>query len=302
MHAVDGNPSWSAAYRAAPVERVDAGDAVVACRRFGSGPALLFVHGFPLHGFTWRKVLPQLAREFTCIVVDLPGLGDSEWSERTDFEFTGHAQRLKRVIDRLGVGRYRTIAQDTGATVARCLALIDGARMDGLVMLNTEIPGHRPPWIVEYQWLMRVPGTPAFFRQLLRSSWYLRSPMGFGGCFRDLDLIDGEFRSAFVEPFIQSARRTDGLKRYLVGLHWPIVDALRTRHAEIRMPVLLVWGEDDPTFPVPLAREMTRQIPDCRGFVTVPGTKLLLHEERPDEVCRAIVPFLRGEQAAAATT
>jgi 3-oxoadipate enol-lactonase len=69
------------------------------------------------------------------------------------------------------------------------------------------------------------------------------------------------------------------------------VDALRGRHAELAMPVLLLWGEDDPTFPVALAREMARQIPHSR-FVGVAGAKLLVQEEKPGEVTRAALEFL----------
>jgi pimeloyl-ACP methyl ester carboxylesterase len=286
-------PTPADVYRAAAVEHVDAGDAVLACRRFGAGPALLLVHGFPLHGFTWRKVIARLARDFTCVTVDLAGLGDSEWSAATDFGFHAHARRLQTVADRLGLSAYAVMAQDTGATVARCLALVDGARMRGLVMLNTEIPGHRPPWIREYQALLRLPGSATVFRRLLALPGFVRSRFGFGGCFTDMRLVEGEFADAFVAPIVRSARRTDGLARYLVGLRWDVVDAFAARHADVRMPTLLVWGEDDPTFPVARARPMARQLPECRGFVAVPGTKLLLHEERPDEVCRHAVPFLQ---------
>lgn len=281
-------------YAAAPVEKIDTGDAVLALRRFGSGPALLLVHGFPLHGYTWRQVLPALAQQHTCYVADLAGMGDSEWSGATDFGFEGHARRLQRLADRLGLQRYSVMAQDTGATMARCLALMDGARVERLVLINTEIPGHRPPWIPLYQWQMRwMPGAEALFRILLRSPWFLRSGMGFGGCFTDMSLIEGDFHDQFIRPFLESARRTDGMKRYLAGLYWDPVDALRERHAELRMPVLLLWGEDDPTFPTPLAREMTKQIPDCR-FVAIPGAKLLVHEERPREVTQVALPFLAG--------
>jgi pimeloyl-ACP methyl ester carboxylesterase len=293
----DPDSQTLAAYRAAPVERVDAGDAVVALRRFGSGPALLFVHGFPLHGFTWRTLVPTLAREFTCLVPDLAGLGDTEWTPATTFDFPDHARRLKAMLDRLGVDRYAAIAQDTGATVARCLALLDGRRMEKLVMLNTEIPGHRPPWIREYQMLLKLPGTTSAFRLMLGWRWYLRSPMGFGGCFDDLGLIDGEFHEAFVAPLLASPRRLEGLTRYLGGATWPVVDAFERRHADIQAAMLLVWGEDDPTFPVARAREMTRQIRDCRGFVTVPRAKLLVHEERPRQVLDAVTPFLRDAAA-----
>ena len=290
-----GRHEIAEAYEAAPVERVDVGDAVLPLRRFGQGPALLFVHGFPLSGFTWRHLLPELSRHYSCLVPDLAGMGDSEWNDATDFSWDGHARRLKRIADHCGLQSYSAIAQDTGASFARCLALMDGTRVARLVMINTEIPGHRPPWIPFYQMLMRkLPGATAAFRVLLRSRTFLRSPAGFGGCFNDLDLIDGDFHAQFVAPCIASARRTDGMRRYLSDLYWETVDAFRQRHAELQMPVLLLWGEDDPTFPAPLAREMAGQIPKGR-FVGIAGARLLVHEEQPARTLEALLPFLAGK-------
>ncbi|HSW12883.1 MAG TPA: alpha/beta fold hydrolase, partial [Solimonas sp.] len=124
-------------WRQAAVERIQCGDAMLPLRRYGSGPDLLLVHGFPLSGYTWRHVLPALAARHTCHVIDLAGLGESEWNERTDFSFEGHARRLKSLLDRIGVQRYDLLAQDTGATVTRCLALMDPARAGRQVMINT---------------------------------------------------------------------------------------------------------------------------------------------------------------------
>lgn len=289
-----GRHESAEAYAAASVERVDVGDAVLPLRRFGNGPALLFVHGFPLSGFTWRYLLPALSQHYSCYVPDLAGMGDSEWSIGTDFSWDGHARRLKRLADHFGLKRYSVIAQDTGASFARCLALMDSARVERLVMINTEIPGHRPPWIPFYQMLMRqLPWAPATFRVLLRSRVFLRSPMGFGGCFNDLSLIDGDFHANFVAPYIASARRTDGMRRYLSDLYWEPVDAFRQRHAELRMPVLLLWGEDDPTFPQALAREMAKQIPHGK-FAGIADAKLLVHEEQPEKALKVLLPFLAG--------
>lgn len=43
----------------------------------GSGPVIVFGHGWPASWYEWRKVLPQLAPHFTCVALDLPGFGDS---------------------------------------------------------------------------------------------------------------------------------------------------------------------------------------------------------------------------------
>ncbi len=281
------------AFLAAPLQKQDAGAARLAYRRFGSGPPLLLVHGFPLSGFTWRKVLPALAEHFTCVVPDLPGMGDSEWTDATDFSFPGQGRTLKAFVDGLGLDRFSVLAQDTGGTFARYLALEDPRRVDKLVLINTEMPGHRPPWIPLYQSLMELPGTLTVFGQFLRSSLYLRSPMGFGGCFCNRGLIAGDFHAQVVEPLRRSPRRLAGMRAYLRGAKWPPVDALADEHAKLSMPVALVWGVDDPTFPVTLARVMVGQFPNAR-LVEIPNARLLVHEEQPDAVARAVIAFLRA--------
>jgi pimeloyl-ACP methyl ester carboxylesterase len=130
-------------------------------------------------------------------------------------------------------------------------------------------------------------------RTLLRVPALRRSRMGFGGCFVDLGRIDGEFHEIFVAPLLASERRLEGARRYLAGIDWQLVDGLARRHREIAAPVLFVWGEDDPTFPIERARSMVSQLADCRGLVPVPRARLLVHEEQPARVAEAALPFLR---------
>ncbi len=64
------------------------------------------------------------------------------------------------------------------------------------------------------------------------------------------------------------------------------MDGLKTEHARIMAPVLLVWGAEDAVFPVAEARPMVAQFGNCKGFVTIPGAKLFAHDEKPEEVAR----------------
>ena len=272
----------------APVQSADIGSARIAYRRFGSGPALLLVHGFPLSGFTWRELLPELSKRYTCYAPDLPGMGETAWTDATDFSFPGQGRTLKAFVDRLGLERYHVLAQDTGGTFARYLALEDVSRVLSLALINTEMPHHRPPWIPLYQFLMRSALSPGALAVLLRSRAYCRSRAGFGGCFNDMTLIEGDFREHVIEPLIRSPKRRDGMRRYLLGAKWGPVDALAREHARLTMPVRLVWGVDDPTFPIALARDMLRQLPRA-DLVEIAGARLLAHEEKPAEVVRAAV-------------
>ncbi len=50
-------------------------------RSYGSGPALILLHGFCEGGYIWDQMVPLLSNEFTVYCPDLPGHGESPLSE-----------------------------------------------------------------------------------------------------------------------------------------------------------------------------------------------------------------------------
>ena len=72
------------------------GRARVHWRREGSGPAIVFVHGFPLSGRTWDKTIAHLRDRFTCYAPDLIGLGQSSSEAADDHSSQGQARALMR--------------------------------------------------------------------------------------------------------------------------------------------------------------------------------------------------------------
>lgn len=282
-------------FAAAETRKIEIEDATLAVRVFGRGPAVAFIHGYPVHGYTWRKLLPALAERFTCYVLDLPGLGDSGWSARTDFTFTAQARRLRALFESLGLTGYSLVAHNTGATLARLVALGHPERVGKLAMLNTEIPGHRPPWIPLYVHLAGLPGAGVLFSTLLRFGWFLKSSMCMGEFYSDPCLFDDPGNlGPYVTPLIHSPERMAGAMAYLRGAEWDVVDRLREDHARIRAESLFLWGEDDQTFPVSLAERMCAQMSSPTAFVRISNASLMPHEERPAAVLEHLIPFLTG--------
>src|SRR5262245_60084291 len=122
---------------------IDVGHSEVAHYRHGNGPPVLFVHGWPLHGATFRKLVPVLSRRFTCHVIDLPGTGASRWDERSRMGIIPHVETLRAVIGALGLRDYGIVSHDSGGVLARLVAAAD-ASVRALVVSGSEIPGHRP--------------------------------------------------------------------------------------------------------------------------------------------------------------
>ena len=119
---------------ARPHDFVAAGRGRLAYWRFGQGPDVVLVHGWPLTAATFRHLAPALAQKYTLHLFDLPGVGHSEWSG--PIGFVTHAAALRAAIDTLGLQRYALVAHDSGGTIARLVAA-DDPRAVALVLGNT---------------------------------------------------------------------------------------------------------------------------------------------------------------------
>src|SRR6267378_1370118 len=95
------------------------GAASVHWRKEGSGPPLVFLHGFPLSGATWDAVVHHLRDRFTCYALDLIGLGQSSSTADDDYSSPGQARVFQPLLSQLGVGAYALVGNDTGGWIAR---------------------------------------------------------------------------------------------------------------------------------------------------------------------------------------
>jgi pimeloyl-ACP methyl ester carboxylesterase len=260
----------------------------IATWRFGSGPDLIAVHGWPLHAATWRHLLPTLASHFTVHLLDLPGSGRTEWPGDVDFQVC--AEVVHDFIDSLGTRRYAMLAHDSGGAIAR-IACAGDDRLAALVLGNTEIPGHHPPLIQAYVLAARL----GIAGPLLR--WIAKGPLrntglALGSLFTDPASIDGEFAQLFLAP-LDDARVLRGQLKLLHSVDFDLCDALAEVHRRLRAPTLCIWGPDDPFFPVGKARQMLHQFGGTAELVEIPRARLFAHEDHAEEFLAYALPFLR---------
>jgi haloacetate dehalogenase len=85
------------------------------------------LHGYPETHLTWREVAPQLAEEFSVVVPDLRGYGQSGRPEggkrHENYSFRAMAQDQVDVMRYYGHERFLVAAHDRGARVAHRLCL-----------------------------------------------------------------------------------------------------------------------------------------------------------------------------------
>jgi pimeloyl-ACP methyl ester carboxylesterase len=273
-----------------PQRFVRVGEDDIAYWRTGSGPDLVLVHGWPLHAATFRDLVPALAEHFTCHLFDLPGAGHTKSPTNRAVGLASHKRTLLGLIDELDIERCAMLGHDSGAAIMRLAAEELGDRVWAIVMGNTEIPGHHPWLVVAFGLLARLGGT-RIFNTMLSSRWLRHSYFAYGSCFQDRSLIDGAFHDLFVQPMLESPDVAEGQMRLLHGFDWADVDELDAIHQRITAPVQLIWGENDPYFPLAKARQMRFGGP--MELEVIENTKLFAHEEASEQFASHATRFLR---------
>ncbi len=158
----------------------------------GSGPPVLLLHGYPQTHVMWHEIAADLARDFTVVLTDLRGYGDSEkppgGPNHEAYAKRAMARDQVEVMRRLGFERFAVVGHDRGGRVAHRLALDHPERVSKLAVLD----------IVPTRELYRTAATP--FATLYYHWFFLIQPQPLP---ETLIGADPEFwmRSLFAREF-----------------------------------------------------------------------------------------------------
>lgn len=106
----------------------------------GNGPPLLLIHGYPQTHVIWHKIAPRLAEDFTVVVTDLRGYGDSG-KPASDAEHTPYSKRAMaadqvEVMSSLGFSKFSVVGHDRGGRVAHRMVRDYPNRIDKIAVLD----------------------------------------------------------------------------------------------------------------------------------------------------------------------
>lgn len=264
----------------------------------GKGPTIVFIHGWPLQKETFLPLTRILQQDFRCVSFDLIDIGESRPATApTPITFQQQVAALKEAMAALGIVGYALVGQNSGGFIARLLAE-NNPHVSNLILFNTEIPWLIPPWVPLFQRLAPLPFASKMFSFCVSTQWIARSPMGFGGCFVDKDLIHGEFFELSAQPLLDSPEKLAGCIRFLRSMNWDECKKLSEVHTRISAKVDCIWGEADRFFPLAEARTMFEQFPNKGEFATLQKAKLLPYAEHPGASAALIQRFMQSSGSA----
>jgi len=256
------------------MERIQIGDVSLEMLTAGAGPPLLFLHPgdyFAQH----REFLDKLARHWRVVVPRHPGFGNSERPDgfRTVDDL---AYLYLDLLERQGFGKATLVGSSLGGWIAleicvRCCAAID--RLVLIDSLGVKFGGREERDIAD---IYALPSD-----ELLRRVFFDpgRSAPDY------LRLGDDELN------VVARDRQATALYGWRPYMHNP---RLRQWLHRVRVPTLVIWGENDGIVAPGYGRKLARSLPDAR-FETIREAGHYPQIERPDEVAGAIGGFARAE-------
>ena len=251
-----------------------------AAGRRGGGDPIVLLHGFPTSSHLWQGVVPLLPDGHRVVVVDLLGFGRSDRPSGRDVSIRGHAERVRQVLDALGIERACVAGHDIGGAIAQTMALRWPQRVSALVLVNAAAYDAWPQREVKMARAMlpltrHLPAT--FLLSVLRTD-LLR---GYVATDRGAHAIE-----RYVKPFASPEGR-DAFFEHLLALDPRDTAALAPRLGDVVAPTAVVWGAHDPFLPASIGERLARDIPGATLDVITDG-RHFTPEEHAERVSAAI--------------
>jgi pimeloyl-ACP methyl ester carboxylesterase len=256
----------------------------------GAGPPVALIHGFGGHTYSFRYLIPRLARDHRVVAVDLKGYGYSERDARAGLSRTDQIMMLRDLFKQLGITQAVVVGHSMGGMIAQRFAAGFPELVQALVLVATAAGNGRggPP-----SFALKLP--PQLLKPML--------PILSGMAARRILELSFYDRSALTPEVEAEYLRPARIRGSMDGLLASIRDRTRDQSIDltaVRQPVLVLVGEADRIIPRTASEELQQAFPQARIAVIERAGHLLL-EERPDECFEAISEFLRSLEPIVAT-
>lgn len=278
--------------------------AEIFARLGGEGLPLLLLHGYPQTHVMWHKVAPVLAEQFSLVIPDLRGYGQSSCPE-TDAEHLTYSKRamaqdMVEVMSALGHETFMVLSHDRGARVGYRMVLDHPQKVSKLVLLDI-VPTYFV-WqesahfgIGKFHWPFLAQPSPLPETMIGKDPvlWLEHLMIAWSGGDDLSSFADGamaHYRAAISQP----ERIHTGCEDYRAGASCDNDHDAADHDAgnKIACPTLALWGESRKKGFVSNSLDIWgKWCRDLRGEAISSGH--FMAEENPDDTLAAIIPFFK---------
>jgi pimeloyl-ACP methyl ester carboxylesterase len=283
---------------------IDMGSLRVHHMRGGRGSPVVFIHGLGSSGYMeWRFTLEAAAERHRVFAPDLPGYGRTE-KPRARYTIPYFARFVQRYIEDRGLRSIVLVGASLGGRIALEVALEWPRLVRKLVLVNTLGLGRPQIRMAQVAYgLVTIPRVGEAVMRFTRDALSWASPKmirrvagRYAGASSDLersmdDVYLGNLREMYAgddfhNAYLSTVRSLVNPRALLGGNH-----DVTARLNEIKVPLQLIWGADDPLFPVAHAARAHALVARSR-LAVIAGAGHSPQAERPEEFNRVLLNFI----------
>lgn len=261
------------------VKSIDAGGWKTPYLEGGTGETVLLIHGFGGDKDNFTRFAKYLTPKYHVISPDLPGFGENERRPGENYAYSRQLTRLVAFVDALKIGKFHVAGNSMGGHLAGLVAHQLKNRVISATLIDNA--GFHEPNISEREKLIKK-GINAL---LVNSVDDFDNLMGF--IFVKKPFVPGPLKKYFAERAVTNRSFNEkifteiGPERFL----------LESRFAEIKSPVLVIWGDTDRVIDVSATETMKK----IKHDIQVTIMKSMGHSpmiERPEETAKLMLEFI----------
>ena len=258
----------------------------------GKGDPVVLLHGWPETWYSWHRVMPDLAKNYTVIVPDLRGLGDSS-KPPTGYDGKTVAEDIHQLVGKLGFKTIFLVGHDIGTQVAYSYAAAHPTEVKRLAVMELTIPGfvpagRMPLWWVVFHQTPDVPEALVQGKEMMYLSWFYHNLANNPAAITQEDI--NEYVSHYSAPGGMHA----GFEHYRAFPQ----DAIQNQNyskTKLTMPVLALGGQYIPTLGGNIAMPtviygMKILAQNVTGII-VPNSGHFIPEEQPQFLADQLLKF-----------
>jgi epoxide hydrolase 4 len=265
----------------------------------GEGKLMLMLHGFPEFWYSWRHQIPEFAKDYKVVALDLRGYNESDKPQALEaYNIKELRQDIEGVITGLGYENCILVGHDWGGAIAWNFAYNYPQMVERLIVLNIPHPaklieGLRIPQQLLKSWYIFFFQLPFFPEWLLQANDYQFIAEALQG----MAIDKNTFNQADIEAYKDAAAKRGALTamvNYYRNIFQGLLQDSRNEIEELAIPTLMIWGENDAA----LSKELTYETVKYVRNLTIKYISNCSHwvqQEQPQLVNQYMREFLENE-------
>jgi pimeloyl-ACP methyl ester carboxylesterase len=272
----------------AAVQEIQLPAGTIRYREAGSGPTIVFVHGYLVGGRLWDGVVEALADRYRCITPDWP-MGSQTVAMNADADLTppGVAAIVESFLEALDLTDVTLVGNDSGGAICQVLVAQRPARVTRLVLTNCDTHDNFPPGVFKaLPPLAKLPGgvpmlalpfrVPAIVRLAFKPFAKTKPPAG---------LLE-----AWAKPATSDKAILRDLGKVTRGMDKKHTLAAAERLRGSGFPLLLAWAPGDRFFPIRYAERLADEVGGAK-LVRIPDSATFVPFDQPVRLAAEIAEF-----------